>query len=53
MVIVDTGKVLLVCKKDQAQKVRQAVNLLKNPIGLGIELREKFCLMETTWKPIV
>ena len=29
LVIVDTGDVLLICKKDQAQKVRQAVNQLK------------------------
>ena len=30
MVIVDTGDVLLVCKKDQAQKVRQVVQQLKS-----------------------
>jgi mannose-1-phosphate guanylyltransferase len=29
LVIVDTGDVLLVCKREQAQKVRQVVNLLK------------------------
>ena len=29
LVVVDTGDVLLVCKKDQAQKVRQVVNQLK------------------------
>jgi len=29
IVIVDTGDVLLVCKKDQAQKVRHAVNQIK------------------------
>jgi mannose-1-phosphate guanylyltransferase len=29
LVLVDTGDVLLVCPKDQAQKVRQVVNLLK------------------------
>jgi mannose-1-phosphate guanylyltransferase len=29
MVIVDTGDVLLVCKKDQAQKVRLAVEQVK------------------------
>lgn len=29
IVIVDTGDVLLICKKDQAQKVRQVVNQLK------------------------
>jgi mannose-1-phosphate guanylyltransferase len=30
LVIVDTGDVLLVCRKDQAQKVRQVVSELKN-----------------------
>lgn len=30
LIIVDSGDVLLVCKKDQAQKVRQAVANLKN-----------------------
>jgi mannose-1-phosphate guanylyltransferase len=30
LIIVDAGDVLLVCKKDQAQKVRQAVMNLKN-----------------------
>jgi mannose-1-phosphate guanylyltransferase len=30
LIIVDTGDVLLVCKKDQAQHVRQAVTNLKN-----------------------
>ena len=29
LVVVDTGDVLLVCRKDQAQKVRQVVNQLK------------------------
>jgi mannose-1-phosphate guanylyltransferase len=29
LVVVDTGDVLLVCRKDQAQKVRQVVNLLR------------------------
>jgi len=29
LVVVDTGDVLLVCQKDQAQKVRQVVNRLK------------------------
>lgn len=29
LVVVDTGDVLLVCRKDQAQKVRQVVNWLK------------------------
>jgi mannose-1-phosphate guanylyltransferase len=29
LVVVDTGDVLLVCRKDQAQKVRQIVNELK------------------------
>jgi mannose-1-phosphate guanylyltransferase len=29
LVVVDTGDVLLVCQKDQAQKVRQVVNHLK------------------------
>jgi mannose-1-phosphate guanylyltransferase len=28
LVVVDTGDVLLVCRKDQAQKVRQVVNQL-------------------------
>ena len=31
LVVVDTGDVLLVCRKDQAQKVRQVVNHLKRP----------------------
>lgn len=30
LVLVDTGDVLLVCKKDQAQRVRQVVSQLKN-----------------------
>jgi mannose-1-phosphate guanylyltransferase len=30
LVVVDTGDVLLVCRKDQAQKVRQVVNQLKD-----------------------
>jgi mannose-1-phosphate guanylyltransferase len=30
LVVVDTGDVLLVCRKDQAQKVRQVVKLLKD-----------------------
>lgn len=30
LVVVDTGDVLLVCRKDQAQKVRQVVEKLKN-----------------------
>lgn len=30
LIIVDTGDVLLVCRKDQAAKVRQVVNSLKN-----------------------
>lgn len=30
LVVVDTGDVLLVCRKDQAQKVRQIVNQLKD-----------------------
>jgi mannose-1-phosphate guanylyltransferase len=29
LIVVDTGDVLLVCRKDQAQKVRQVVNHLK------------------------
>ena len=29
LVVVDTGDVLLVCRKDQAQKVRQVVSQLK------------------------
>ena len=29
LVLVDTGDVLMVCPKDQVQKVRQAVGLLK------------------------
>jgi mannose-1-phosphate guanylyltransferase len=29
LVVVDTGDVLLVCRKDQAQEVRQIVNQLK------------------------
>ena len=29
LVVVDTGDVLLICSKDQAQRVRQVVNLLK------------------------
>jgi mannose-1-phosphate guanylyltransferase len=29
LVVVDTGDVLLVCRKDQAQRVRQIVNTLK------------------------
>jgi mannose-1-phosphate guanylyltransferase len=29
LVIADTGDVLLICKRDQAQKVREAVNRLK------------------------
>jgi mannose-1-phosphate guanylyltransferase len=28
LVVVDTGDVLLICRKDQAQKVRQVVNQL-------------------------
>jgi mannose-1-phosphate guanylyltransferase len=31
LIIVDTGDVLLVCHKDQAQKVRMVVDSLKNP----------------------
>jgi glycine cleavage system H lipoate-binding protein len=30
LVVVDTGDVLLVCRKEQAQKVRQVVERLKN-----------------------
>jgi mannose-1-phosphate guanylyltransferase len=30
LVVVDTGDVLLVCRKDQAQKVRQVVKKLKD-----------------------
>jgi mannose-1-phosphate guanylyltransferase len=30
LVVVDTGDVLLVCSKDQAQRVRQIVNDLKS-----------------------
>jgi mannose-1-phosphate guanylyltransferase len=30
LVVVDTGDVLLICSKDQAQRVRQVVNLLKD-----------------------
>jgi len=30
LVVVDTGDVLFVCRKDQAQQVRQVVNQLKN-----------------------
>ncbi|MBL7164161.1 MAG: mannose-1-phosphate guanylyltransferase [Anaerolineales bacterium] len=33
LVVVDTGDVLLVCKKDQAQKVRQVVKQLKDAGG--------------------
>jgi mannose-1-phosphate guanylyltransferase len=33
LVVVDTGDVLLICSKDQAQRVRQVVNLLKNNGG--------------------
>ena len=29
LIVVDTGDVVMVCKKDQAQKVRQAVDQLK------------------------
>jgi hypothetical protein len=29
LVVVDTGDVLMICHKDQAQKVREVVNLLK------------------------
>ncbi len=29
LVVVDTGDVLLICRKDQAQRVRQVVNRLK------------------------
>ncbi len=29
LIVVDTGDVVMVCHKDQAQKVRQAVDLLK------------------------
>jgi mannose-1-phosphate guanylyltransferase len=30
LVVVDTGDVLLVCRKDQAQRVRQVVTQLKD-----------------------
>jgi mannose-1-phosphate guanylyltransferase len=33
LVVVDTGDVILVCKKDQAQKVRQVVSQLKQSGG--------------------
>jgi mannose-1-phosphate guanylyltransferase len=33
LVVVDTGDVVLVCRKDQAQKVRQVVNQLKQSNG--------------------